>query len=84
MVENYNVSQPNAFGRGNTTVTPESDVSIDQERGKVFIWPESDEGTSLQTIVDAVNSLGATPNDLMAILIALDEAGALDGELVVL
>lgn len=84
VAESYNVSQPNAFGRGNTAVTPESDVSIDQERGKVFIWPESDDGTSLQTIVDAVNSLGATPNDLMAILIALDEAGALDGELVVL
>ncbi|WP_170107732.1 flagellar basal body P-ring protein FlgI [Photobacterium lipolyticum] len=84
VVEKSNVSQPNAFAQGNTTVTPESDVSIDQERGKVFIWPDSDEGTALQTIVDAVNSLGATPNDLMAILIALDEAGALDGELVVL
>ncbi|WP_170107572.1 flagellar basal body P-ring protein FlgI [Photobacterium indicum] len=84
VMESSNVSQPNAFGRGNTAITPESDVSIDQERGKVFIWPDSDEGTSLQTIVDAVNSLGATPNDLMAILIALDEAGALDGELVVL
>ncbi|PST87447.1 flagellar basal body P-ring protein FlgI [Photobacterium jeanii] len=84
VVENYNVSQPNAFSNGNTTVTPSSDVSIDQERGKVFIWPESKEGTSLQSIVDAVNSLGASPNDLMAILIALDEAGALDGQLVIL
>ncbi|MEZ8095878.1 flagellar basal body P-ring protein FlgI [Photobacterium swingsii] len=84
VVENYNVSQPNAFSNGKTTVTPSSDVSIDQERGKVFIWPEGNEGTSLQSIVDAVNSLGASPNDLMSILIALDESGALDGELVIL
>ncbi|WP_438269850.1 flagellar basal body P-ring protein FlgI [Photobacterium sanguinicancri] len=84
VVENYNVSQPNAFSNGNTAVTPTSDVSIDQERGKVFIWPEGNQGTSLQSIVDAVNSLGASPNDLMSILIALDESGALDGELVIL
>ncbi|WP_428679452.1 flagellar basal body P-ring protein FlgI [Photobacterium sanguinicancri] len=84
VVENYNVSQPNAFSNGKTTVTPSSDVSIDQERGKVFIWPEGNQGTSLQSIVDAVNSLGASPNDLMSILIALDESGALDGELVIL
>ncbi|OZS44541.1 flagellar basal body P-ring protein FlgI [Photobacterium sanguinicancri] len=84
VVENYNVSQPNAFSNGKTAVTPSSDVSIDQERGKVFIWPEGNQGTSLQSIVDAVNSLGASPNDLMSILIALDESGALDGELVIL
>ncbi|WP_083540896.1 flagellar basal body P-ring protein FlgI [Photobacterium sanguinicancri] len=84
VVENFNVSQPNAFSNGKTTVTPSSDVSIDQERGKVFIWPEGNQGTSLQSIVDAVNSLGASPNDLMSILIALDESGALDGELVIL
>lgn len=84
VMENLNVSQPNAFGQGNTAITPDSTVSVDEEKGKVFIWPESEEGTSLQTLVDAVNSLGASPNDLMAILIALDEAGALDGELVIL
>ncbi|KLV06663.1 flagellar P-ring protein FlgI [Photobacterium aquae] len=84
VMEKSNVSQPNAFGRGNTTVTPESDVSIDEERGKVFIWPQSEGTTSLQTIVNAVNSLGASPTDLMSILIALDEAGALEGELIVL
>ena len=84
VMESYNVSQPNPFGRGNTTVTPDSDVSIDEERGKVFIWPQSEGATSLQTIVDAVNSLGASPTDLMSILIALDEAGSLEGELIVL
>lgn len=47
----------------------------------MFIWPE---GTSLQVIVKAINSLGATPDDLMAILQALHEAGALDADLVVI
>ncbi|MDD1793563.1 flagellar basal body P-ring protein FlgI [Enterovibrio makurazakiensis] len=84
VMENFNVSQPNAFGRGDTMVTPETQVSVDEEKGKVFIWPESKQGASLHTLVDAVNSLGASPSDLMAILIALDEAGALDGELVIL
>ncbi|EMD1178569.1 flagellar basal body P-ring protein FlgI [Vibrio harveyi] len=84
VMEKSNVSQPNAFANGSTVVTPESDVSIDEEKGKVFIWPESKNGSSLETLVDAVNSLGASPSDLMAILIALDEAGALDGELVIL
>ncbi len=84
VVEKSNVSQPNAFAKGKTTVTPDSDVSIDEEHGKVFIWPESKKGTSLQTLVEAVNSLGASPSDLMSILIALDEAGALDGELVII
>lgn len=84
IAESYDVSQPRPFGKGNTAITPNSDVEIDQEQGKAFIWPESEGSTSLQTIVDAVNSLGASPSDLMSILIALDEAGALEGELVVL
>ncbi|MGF1726628.1 flagellar basal body P-ring protein FlgI [Photobacterium nomapromontoriensis] len=84
VMESSDVSQPNAFGRGKTTVTPKSNVSIDEERGNVFIWPQSEGATSLQTIVDAVNSLGASPTDLMSILIALDEAGSLEGELIVL
>ncbi|MGL4919486.1 MAG: flagellar basal body P-ring protein FlgI, partial [Plesiomonas shigelloides] len=49
--------------------------------GKAFVWPA---GTSLKTIVDAINSLGATPSDLMSILQALKQAGALEGELIVI
>jgi flagellar P-ring protein precursor FlgI len=47
----------------------------------MFQWPP---GAKLQTIVDTVNSLGATPDDIMAILQALDQAGAIEGELVVI
>ncbi|MDV5170778.1 flagellar basal body P-ring protein FlgI [Photobacterium rosenbergii] len=81
IAESFNVSQPNAFGRGNTVVTPESDIDINHERNPMFIWPE---GVELETIVSAVNSLGASPDDLIAILQALHTSGALDAELVVI
>lgn len=81
IVEQPQVSQPNAFGGGDTVVTNNSTIDIDQGDGKMFVWPE---GTSLEEIVKAVNSLGAAPADLMAILQALEEAGALDAELVVI
>lgn len=79
--ENDQVSQPNAFSEGETTVVNNSSVDINQESAQMYIWPE---GTELNTIVDAVNSLGATPDDLMSILQALHEAGALNAELVVI
>lgn len=79
--ESQNVSQPNALSNGQTTTTPNSSVQVDHKQPTMFIWPE---GTSLQVIVKAINSLGATPDDLMAILQALHEAGALDADLVVI
>jgi flagellar P-ring protein precursor FlgI len=81
ITEQRNVSQPNAFSNGNTTVTPDSNVNVQRERNNMFVWPE---GTSLEVIVRAINSLGATPDDIMSILQALNEADALDGELVVI
>ncbi len=79
--ESSNVSQPNAFGRGQTVVTPESDVSVNRGRGQMVTIAA---GTSLRSIVNTLNSLGAAPDDTMAILQALHEAGALDAELVVM
>jgi len=79
--ETPQVSQPNAFGRGETTTVPRSGINVDQGSGHMFQWPA---GASLQTIVDAVNSIGATPDDLMSILQALDQAGAIEGELIVI
>jgi flagellar P-ring protein precursor FlgI len=79
--ERPQVSQPQAFGRGETTVTPQSRISVEQGNGRMFAWPA---GAKLQTIIDAINSTGATPDDIMAILQALDQAGAIDGELVVI
>ncbi|WP_115719440.1 flagellar basal body P-ring protein FlgI [Gallaecimonas mangrovi] len=79
--EDYKVSQPNGFSQGKTVVTPDSKIAVDQEKRKMFVWPD---GTSLNTIVQAVNSLGASPSDIMSILQALDQAGALEGDLVVI
>ncbi|MBB3120810.1 flagellar basal body P-ring protein FlgI [Pseudoduganella violacea] len=79
--ESAKVSQPNAFAQGQTTVTPQSNVSVDQGSGQMFKWPA---GAKLQSIIDVVNSLGASPDDIMAILQALDQAGAIEGELVVI
>ncbi|WP_220757735.1 flagellar basal body P-ring protein FlgI, partial [Shewanella colwelliana] len=80
-----NVSQPNgAFlgqAQGETVVTNDSTVDIEQGNGHMFVW---EEGVALDDIVRAVNSLGASPMDLMSILQALDEAGALEAELVVI
>ncbi|MFT3857273.1 MAG: flagellar basal body P-ring protein FlgI [Aquabacterium sp.] len=79
--ESSQVSQPAPFSRGETTVTPQSRVAVDQGSGQMFKWPA---GADLQTIIDTLNSTGATPDDIMAILQALDQAGAIDGELVVI
>jgi flagellar P-ring protein precursor FlgI len=75
------VSQPGPFSNGTTAVVPQSQVKVEQEPGHMFKWPA---GVSLQVIIDTVNSTGATPDDVMAILQALDQAGAIDGELVVI
>ncbi|MCU6497242.1 flagellar basal body P-ring protein FlgI [Rugamonas sp. A1-17] len=79
--ESTKVSQPNALAQGNTVATPQSQVSVDQGSGQMFKWPA---GAKLQSIIDVVNSLGASPDDIMAILQALDQAGAIEGELVVI
>ena len=76
--ETSNVSQPNAFAGGRTAVTPQSNIAVNHARPGVVSLPES---SSLKTLVNALNSLGATPDDIMSILQALHEAGALDADL---
>lgn len=73
----FGVSQPAPFGDGETTVVPDSDISIDEDEGTLHVV----EGASLLDVVDALNALGATPNDLMSILEALKAAGSLRAEL---
>ena len=81
ITENRNVSQPGAFGGGNTVVTPQSDISVQQDGSHMFKFAG---GTSLDEIVRAVNAVGAAPGDLIAILEALRQAGALRAELEVI
>ncbi|MBS0053961.1 flagellar basal body P-ring protein FlgI [Yersinia sp. Marseille-Q3913] len=79
--EKTNVSQPNPLGAGETVATPESDIQVTKGRNQMVLVPT---GTRLRSIVNTINSLGASPDDIMAILQALHEAGALDAELVVI
>nr|WP_196492800.1 flagellar basal body P-ring protein FlgI [Burkholderia territorii] len=75
------VSQPGPLSGGKTVAAPLSQVDVQQDGNRMFQWPN---GVSLQSIVDTINATGASPDDVMAILQALDEAGALNGELVVI
>lgn len=79
--ENPQVSQPGAFSGGATVVTPDSQLDVRQEVNAMFKWPD---GASLESIINTVNSLGATPDDVMSILQALEDAGALNAELIVI
>lgn len=79
--ENQNVSQPNAFAEGETTVTGQSILDVNLEDTRLFKF---DPGVTLDTLVRAVNEVGAAPGDLVAILEALKEAGALRGQVVVI
>ena len=80
--ENPQVSQPAPFSKGGqTVVVPQSDVQVSEDGGHMFKFGP---GTSLDTIVRAVNQVGASPTDLISILQALKQAGALHAELVVI
>jgi len=81
ITERNDVSQPNAFSQGTTTITPRSDISVNQSEARMFVF---NAGVNLDEIVRAVNQVGAAPGDLVAILEALKEAGALRAELIVI
>ncbi|QJR81808.1 flagellar basal body P-ring protein FlgI [Alteromonas pelagimontana] len=81
IAENQVVSQPNALAGGDTVVTQRSIVDVDLADSRMFKF---EPGVTLDQLVRAVNEVGAAPGDLMAILEALRQAGALRGELVVI
>ena len=75
------VSQPNALGQGQTVQAAKSDIAIAQEGNALVQMPA---GTRLSDVVKALNALGATPMDLLAILQAMKSAGALHAEIEVI
>jgi len=79
--EKRNVSQPAPLSRGQTAVTPNSQITAEEDKAHVALVKG---GASLSKIVDALNLLGVTPSDLVAILEALKQAGALKAEMVVI
>ena len=79
--EEQAVSQPLPFSGGHTTVTTNSQIKVDTGPSHMFLFKP---GVDLEQIVRAVNEVGAAPGDLVAILEALREAGALQAELIVI
>lgn len=78
---NNAVSQPNAFAEGDTTEVQNNDIEVTQESNRMFLF---DAGVTLSEIVQAVNQVGAAPGDLVAILEALKQVGALRAQLIVI
>ncbi len=76
--ENPQVSQPNPMSQGQTAVVPNSQIDVTEKKGKMFKF---DTGATLDDLVRAVNEVGLAPGDLMSVLEALDQAGAIDGQL---
>ena len=76
-----NVSQPAPLSQGQTVVSGQSDIAITQQGGGLIQMPA---GTKLADVVKALNALGATPMDLLAILQAMKTAGALNAEIEVI
>lgn len=81
IAENIQVNQPNPFAGGETAVTPQSIVDINEDDARMFVF---DPGVSLDDLVRAINAIGAGPSDIVAVLEALKQAGAISGELIVI
>ena len=87
--ENLNVDQADAIAAGAganaiagpAAVTPDTEITVEEETAQAFLFGS---GVSLSDLVDSINSVGATSSDLVAILEALREAGALNAELIVI
>ncbi|MCF7936343.1 MAG: flagellar basal body P-ring protein FlgI [Synergistales bacterium] len=76
--EEPEVSQPQPFGQGQTETVPRTDVQAEEEQAQLLALPAS---SSVKDLVDALNSVGATPRDIISILQAIKQAGALHGTL---
>jgi len=75
------VSQPQPLSEGVTAIKLETDIQVEEGNSRMFRFPE---GVTLSEIVRAVNQVGASPGDLVAILESLKQVGALSAELIVI
>ena len=79
--EDTQISQPEPFTDGVTAAVPDTGIEVVEEQSRMFELPR---GTTLSDIVQAINSVGAAPGDLVAILEALKQAGALRAQLIII
>jgi flagellar P-ring protein precursor FlgI len=76
--EEPQVSQPAPLSLGKTTVTPRSDIKVKEDNKQVILLSQA---VTIRDLVRALNSIGVTPRDLVAIFQAIKAAGALQGKL---
>ncbi len=76
------VVQPAPFSQGETVVIPQTEVDVEEERGKQFITVRN--GAALSDLVAGLNALGVTPRDMISILQTIKAAGALQAEIEVM
>ncbi len=81
ITQDFSVSQPNAFAGGDTVVVPQTTLMVEDEGPKKLVLVP--EGVNIGELVKALNALGVSAKDLISILQAIKEAGALQGELMV-
>jgi flagellar P-ring protein FlgI len=74
----YEVSQPAPFSQGETVVVPEQEATVKEEEARFTVMEET---PKISDVVKTLNSLGATPRDIIAILQAMKSAGALQADL---
>ena len=75
------ISQPPPFSKGETVTQTQADIEVTETEAKVIYLQES---TNISEVAQALNSIGATPRDIIAIFQALKEAGALRAELIII
>jgi flagellar P-ring protein FlgI len=75
---NFNVSQPELFSPGRTVVTPETKVQAEEKQSQLVMLKD---GANVEDLVKALNALGATPRDMVAIFQSIKAAGALQADL---
>jgi flagellar P-ring protein FlgI len=81
VASSLDVSQPSPFSQtGSTVVTPRTDTKVTENKGRMVALPEL---PTVERIASALNALGVTPRDMMAIFQAMKQAGALQAELIV-
>jgi len=81
--ERSDVVQPNPFARGQTVETPRTDITLAEDEGQLTVL-EMQEDVNIGDVVTALNAIGATPRDLIAILQAIKASGSMQGDLIIL
>ena len=79
VTEDSNVVQPGPFSAGMTGVEQRTDITVDENGSSLIAMPAT---TTVRELVRVINAIGATPRDVIEILQAINEAGALHGQLV--